>query len=80
MFKKIPCLSLSKKLSQRLFFSKSEKPLNIQTLKEMIASKKIHTINLGFPDHYGRLMGKRFDADFFLESVLKDGGYSCNYL
>jgi len=81
MFKKIPCLNLSKQISQRLFSSKKpEKPLNIDTLKEMIATKQIHTVNMGFPDHYGRLMGKRFDADFFLDSVLKDGGHACNYL
>lgn len=71
-----------KKLALRRFFSskKPERPLTIDSLKEMIASKHIHTVNLGFPDHYGRLMGKRFDADFFLDSVLKDGGHACNYL
>ncbi|SVB12102.1 uncharacterized protein METZ01_LOCUS164956, partial [marine metagenome] len=33
-----------------------------------------------FTDLYGRFMGKRFDADFFLESAAKDGTHCCNYL
>lgn len=70
---KLPCFSFSTKPT-------NERVLTLETLKEMIAAKQIHTVNLGFPDHYGRLMGKRFDADFFLDSILKDGGHACNYL
>jgi glutamine synthetase len=33
-----------------------------------------------FTDHYGRPMGKRFDADFFLDSALRNGAESCDYL
>ena len=35
---------------------------------------------MGFPDMYGRMMGKRFDADFFLDSAAKDGTHACDYL
>lgn len=37
-------------------------------------------MNVGFPDHYGRLVGKKFDSDFYLESVHKEGTHACNYL
>jgi hypothetical protein len=35
---------------------------------------------MGFPDMYGRMMGKRFDADFFLDSAAEDGTHACDYL
>jgi glutamine synthetase len=35
---------------------------------------------VAFTDHYGRLMGKRFDADFFMEDGLANGTHACNYL
>jgi glutamine synthetase len=34
----------------------------------------------GFTDHYGRLMGKRFDAEMFVDEVAKHGGHACDYL
>lgn len=37
-------------------------------------------MNVGFPDHYGRLVGKKIDGDFFLENVHKEGTHACNYL
>src|SRR5215217_5608653 len=40
----------------------------------------IETIVVAFTDHYGRLMGKRVDADYFLDSVLSSGTHGCNYL
>jgi len=54
--------------------------LTIDKLKEKIESEEIETIISAFSDHYGRLMGKRFDADFFLETVIKDGAHACDYL
>lgn len=68
----------------KAYFSKHLKGdggyLSFEKLCQMISNKEIHTVNMGFPDHYGRLMGKRFDADFFLDSVAKEGGHACNYL
>ena len=37
----------------------------------------VHVI---LPDHYGRNMGKRFDADFFVNDALKSGTHACDYL
>lgn len=35
---------------------------------------------VAFTDHYGRMMGKRFDAEFFLEEAASHGTHGCNYL
>ena len=40
----------------------------------------IKTITAGFPDIYGRLMGKKFDPDYFNNGVIKKGSNACNYL
>jgi glutamine synthetase len=34
----------------------------------------------GFTDHHGRLCGKRFAADFFIEQVAVEGTHACDYL
>ncbi len=39
----------------------------------------IDTVVVAFTDHYGRTMGKRFDADFFLDSI-EAGTHACDYL
>ena len=49
-------------------------------LRIEIEAGRIDTIVLAFPDHYGRLMGKRYDAQFFLDSAFADGGHACDYL
>lgn len=54
--------------------------LSVQELKNSVEEGVIETIVVGFTDHYGRLLGKRFDAEFFLESALTDGTHSCDYL
>jgi glutamine synthetase len=54
--------------------------LSIETLQKAVNSEIIETIIVSFTDHYGRMIGKRFDADFFLESVFKTGTHACNYL
>ena len=35
---------------------------------------------LAFSDHYGRLLGKRLDAEYFLESAARQGSHACDYL
>ena len=55
-------------------------PLDIGKLAELIRSGRIETVLAVFPDLYGRLMGKRFDAGFFLESVAESGTHACDYL
>src|SRR6267154_191134 len=54
--------------------------MNLQQLKTQIRAGAIDTIIVAFPDPFGRLVGKRFRADVFLDSVLKHGTHGCNYL
>lgn len=51
-----------------------------ETLRQHVESGEVDTVIVGFSDHYGRLMGKRFDADFFVEDALDHGTHGCNYL
>lgn len=41
---------------------------------------QIDTVMVGFPDVYGRLMGKRLTYDYFVEQTLHGGTHACNYL
>jgi len=59
---------------------KIEGMLTLETLVSLVEKKEIETVVVGFTDHYGRLMGKRFEADFFLESAIKEGTHACDYL
>jgi glutamine synthetase len=54
--------------------------MNLQTLKNQIRSGAIDTVLVALPDPFGRLVGKRFRADVFLESVARQGTHGCNYL
>ncbi|MFN8528869.1 MAG: glutamine synthetase family protein [Anaerolineae bacterium] len=54
--------------------------LTLDTLTEMVDQREIETIVLGFTDHYGRLMGKRIDAEFFIQDIANAGTHACNYL
>lgn len=55
-------------------------PLATEELRSLIASGEIDTVVLAFPDMQGRLQGKRFAAQFFLDEVLAHGTEGCNYL
>jgi len=54
--------------------------ISLETLKSLVDEQQVDTVITTFPDLYGRMMGKRFDARFFLESVASDGTHGCNYL
>ncbi|MCB9453114.1 MAG: glutamine synthetase [Anaerolineaceae bacterium] len=54
--------------------------LTMAQLTHMVEAGDIETIVLGFTDHYGRLMGKRFDAEFFVDDAAAHGTHGCNYL
>src|SRR3974390_1199671 len=54
--------------------------MNLQTLKNLVRSGKIDTVLVGLPDPFGRLVGKRFRAEVFLDSVARYGTHGCNYL
>ena len=54
--------------------------LTVEDLTRLVAAGEMDTVVVAFTDVYGRLVGKRFDADFFLESGVEDGTHVCNYL
>jgi glutamine synthetase len=54
--------------------------LTLEALRAMVASGEVDTVIGGFTDHYGRLVGKRFDAEMFVDEVVKSGGHACDYL
>ncbi len=60
--------------------SRNEGMLTRSELSERVAHGEIETVLVGFTDHYGRLMGKRFDAEFFLEDGIAHGTHACDYL
>ena len=53
--------------------------MSVDDLRAAVGSGTVDTVVLAFTDVYGRLLGKRFDAAFFLES-LDDGTHACDYL
>ncbi len=59
---------------------KSPGCLDVAGLAKLVADNAIDTVLVVFTDLYGRFMGKRFDAAFFLESVKDEGTHACDYL
>jgi glutamine synthetase len=54
--------------------------LTATTLAEKVASGEIETVVMGFTDHFGRLLGKRFEAEYFIDEIISQGTHACNYL
>jgi glutamine synthetase len=54
--------------------------LKLEQLRELVAQGAIETVVGGFTDHYGRMLGKRFDAEMFVEEICKHGAHACDYL
>ncbi|MBL9175177.1 MAG: glutamine synthetase [Verrucomicrobiales bacterium] len=54
--------------------------MTLAQLAAQVKSGAIDTVLVAFPDPFGRLVGKRFRADFFLKSVAGHGTHGCNYL
>ncbi len=54
--------------------------LTLEELATKVKTGDIHTVITGFTDHYGRVHGKRFDAEYFLEEVAEQGTHGCDYL
>jgi glutamine synthetase len=54
--------------------------LNLADLRQRVEAGGIDTVIVGFTDHYGRLMGKRYSADMFVEHTAEDGTHGCDYL
>ncbi|GIV76812.1 glutamine synthetase family protein [Litorilinea aerophila] len=54
--------------------------LTLEQLAELVQAGSVDTVIVAFSDLYGRFMGKRFDAEFFLEEVSQHGTHGCDYL
>jgi len=54
--------------------------IDSDTLKRMVADDEIETVIAAFPDMYGRLVGKRIVANFFVDEVMTHGLHACDYL
>jgi glutamine synthetase len=54
--------------------------LSLEQLRGLVAQELIETVIVGFTDHYGRLVGKRYDAEMFVEEVYNHGTHGCDYL
>ncbi len=59
---------------------KSQGLLTLDELRDHAATGSIDTVIAAFPDLYGRLVGKRFDAGFFLDHAAAEGSHACDYL
>ena len=54
--------------------------LSVEELRDLVQRDQVRTVIVAFTDHCGRLVGKRFEAEVFLESVHEDGTHACDYL
>ena len=54
--------------------------ISLDQLSEHVAAGDIDTVLAVFTDLYGRFVGKRFDARFFLDKVAESGTHACDYL
>ncbi len=54
--------------------------LTLAELKNRVDEGTIDTVVVAFTDHYGRLLGKRFDAGFFVDDAHRVGTHACDYL
>jgi len=60
--------------------SKIKGMMSVEELKTLVLNDEIDTILIVFTDLYGRFMGKRYDAEFFLEQIADSGSHGCDYL
>jgi glutamine synthetase len=54
--------------------------LSLTDLTNLIEQGEVDTVVTAFPDHFGRLVGKRVTGEFFLEETVAHGMHACNYL
>ena len=54
--------------------------MTLEELAASVAADEIDTVVIAFSDHYGRLLGKRLDAEYFVEDAAQHGTHACNYL
>src|SRR6266540_3784349 len=54
--------------------------LSVDELRAGVSAGTIDTVILAITDMQGRLQGKRFAAEHFVDEVLAHGAEACNYL
>jgi glutamine synthetase len=54
--------------------------LSVEELRILVEGGEVDTVVLALPDMQGRLSGKRFHGQFFVDEVLRHGTEACNYL
>lgn len=54
--------------------------LSLTDLEQRVDAGEVTTVIVALPDMYGRLMGKRITAHFFLDDVARGGSNGCLYL
>jgi len=54
--------------------------IDLETLQRMVIDGDIETVIAVLPDMYGRLVGKRFNARYFIDDVAEHGMHACDYL
>jgi glutamine synthetase len=60
--------------------NKTKGMLDIDRLHAMVDQEQIETVIVAFTDHYGRLCGKRYDAEMFVSDTVHTGTHGCDYL
>ena len=54
--------------------------LSLENLERAVGEGQVETVLAVFPDLYGRLVGKRIAARYFLDHVAEHGMHACDYL
>src|SRR5438132_12664696 len=54
--------------------------LELDELAKLARQGEVETVIVGFTDHYGRMLGKRFDAEMFVADIAEHGAHACDYL
>jgi glutamine synthetase len=68
-------------VAHRYGFERCKEPtMDLEELRRAVADGTVHTVALAMVDPQARLVGKRFDARFFLDHVVEEGTEACAYL
>jgi glutamine synthetase len=54
--------------------------ITLDDLRKLTSDGSVETVLVVFPDMYGRLVGKRIVARYFLDEVVEHGMHACDYL
>jgi glutamine synthetase len=54
--------------------------MKLDELAKQVKAGEIETVLVAFTDHYGRLLGKRYDGEMFVEQIAAQGAHACDYL